>query len=120
IFIFLKLKEHPVKISDLTATLTTVMQQESLELLLLLPFLSFINWLLEAFKWQLLVSKIEKISLASGLRGVLTGLSLGFVTPHALGDYAGRIWQLKGKKRLESIGAVMLGRASQFFATFVF
>lgn len=120
IFIFFKLKEHPVKVSDLTAALTAVMQQESLGLLLLLPFLSFINWLLEAFKWQLLVSKIEKISLVSGLRGVLTGLSLGFITPHALGDYAGRIWQLQGKKRLESIGAVMLGRASQFFATFVF
>lgn len=120
IFIFLKLQEQSIGINGLVDVLTDVTQKETIGLLLSLPFLSCINWLLEALKWQLLVSKIERVSLASSFRGVLAGLSLGFVTPQVIGDYAGRIWQLKGRKRFESIGAIALGSISQFFATFTF
>lgn len=119
-FIILKVKDHPMGIEQFANAVADMGSIGAMGWLMLLPFLTLINWLLEAFKWQMLSNRVEKISLWQSVQGVLTGLSLGFVTPHAIGDYAGRIWQLKNDKRLESLGAIMLGRAMQFFPTFVF
>lgn len=120
IFIYLKLKDNPIGLGQLTHAVVDMSWTGSMGVLLFLPLLTMVNWLLEAIKWQKLSNRIEKMSLWQSVQGVLTGLSLGFVTPHAVGDYAGRIWQLKNDKRLESLGAIMLGRALQFFPTFVF
>ena len=84
--------------------------------ILLMP----INLGIESWKWKFIASKIEKVSFFQALSGVLSGLSLGFITPHALGDYAGRIWQLKTSGRLKAIGGLMVGRIMQFLATLLF
>ncbi len=55
--------------------------------------LSFANWALEARKWQLLARPIVTLGYWQAYRGVLSGLALGLVTPHGLGDYLGRIVQ---------------------------
>lgn len=120
VFIYLKVVEHPFKFDQLNKLLDELVGFSSFFLLLSLVLLTFINWGLESLKWKLLVSKIEKVSYLTSVKSVLTGLSFGFITPHAVGDYAGRIWQLKSSNRFESIGAVMLGRAAQYFATFTF
>lgn len=119
-FIVLKIKDHPIGIAQLVDTVANRERHSAISLLLLIPFLTVINWLLEAVKWKMLSNRIEKMSLWESVQGVLTGLSFGFVTPHAVGDYAGRIWHLKNDKRSESLGAIMLGRALQFFPTFAF
>ena len=119
-FIVLKLLDNPLKVESLLQVAEKLKSPEAVAVLVVFVFFTSLNWLLEAVKWQLLVSKLERISLGKGLKGVLTGLSLGFVTPHALGDYAGRIWQLRGESRTKSLGAIMLGRAAQYFATFTF
>lgn len=84
--------------------------------LLLMP----VNWAIEALKWKMLAKRIEEISFARAFTGVLTGLSMGFITPRSLGGYAGRIWQLKQAGRAEAVGAIMLGRLAQFFCTLFF
>jgi uncharacterized membrane protein YbhN (UPF0104 family) len=84
--------------------------------LLLVPF----NWGIEAYKWKFLASKMEKISFIDAYKGVLAGLSLGFITPHAVGDYAARIYFMKVKHRLRAIGAVLLARISLFYITLVY
>ena len=81
--------------------------------LLLVP----INWGVEAYKWKFLASKMENISLREAYKGVLAGLSLGFVTPHAVGDYVARIYFMKVRHRLRAIGAVLLARLSLFYIT---
>lgn len=120
IFIVLKVREHPIGIAEVSETMANRGKVGAIGWLALLFFLTIVNWLLEAIKWKMLSDRIEKMSLWQSIQGVLAGLSLGFVTPHALGDYAGRIWHLKNDKRLESLGAIMLGRALQFFPTFAF
>jgi len=120
VFIYLKIEENPRKFGQVIKLFPSFLNSNGLVILAGLVVLTAINWILEGFKWQLLVKKVEKISLGKSVRSVLLGLSMGFITPHALGDYAGRIWQLKGKKRVESLGAIMLGRAAQYFATFSF
>ncbi|MHC2992645.1 hypothetical protein OB13_14030 [Pontibacter sp. HJ8] len=86
-------------------------------LLLLSALLIPVNWGLEAWKWQLLGQKVEKISYLRAFRAVMVGLTLGFITPNRLGDYAGRVLELKSKARLEAIGAVFIGRFCQLVAT---
>lgn len=88
-------------------------------LLLLIITLMPVNWLLEARKWQYLSRPIERIGLMKAFQGVLTGLSLGLITPHTWGDYAGRIWYLDTDKRERAIGAVLISRVFQMVPTLV-
>ncbi|HEY4650923.1 MAG TPA: lysylphosphatidylglycerol synthase domain-containing protein [Pontibacter sp.] len=78
-----------------------------------------VNWGFEARKWQLLGQKLEPISFWRAYRSVMVGLTLGFITPNRLGDYAGRVLELKSKQRLEAIGAVFIGRFCQLVATVI-
>ncbi|WP_181305465.1 lysylphosphatidylglycerol synthase domain-containing protein [Rufibacter sp. XAAS-G3-1] len=75
------------------------------------------NWGVEAVKWRYLSQKFEKITFLEAYRAVLVGLTLGFVTPNRMGDYAGRILTLHRKDRADAIGAILLGRLCQLFAT---
>jgi hypothetical protein len=76
-----------------------------------------LNWGLEAAKWQLLSRKVEQLSLVQAYRAVLVGVCLGFITPNRLGDYAGRIIELKSRHRLEALGGIFLGRFCQLLVT---
>jgi uncharacterized membrane protein YbhN (UPF0104 family) len=84
--------------------------------LLLLPF----NWGLEAMKWRYLIQKVEKINFWRAYEGVVAGVTMGFVTPHSLGDYAARILCLSSPGRAQGVGAVFLCRISQFYITLYF
>lgn len=79
-----------------------------------------INWSLEALKWKFLIRDIEKISYKRALESVVVGVSLGFITPHSIGDYAARIFSLTKPERLKGLGAVFLCRISQFYITLFF
>ncbi len=76
-----------------------------------------VNWGFEAKKWQLLGQKIEPMGFLRAYRAVMVGLTLGFITPNRLGDYAGRVLELKSRQRLEAIGAIFIGRFCQLVAT---
>jgi hypothetical protein len=76
-----------------------------------------VNWGFEAKKWQLLGQKLEPMSFARAYRAVMVGLTLGFITPNRLGDYAGRVLELKSAQRLHAIGAIFIGRYCQLVAT---
>lgn len=84
--------------------------------LLLIP----INWALESLKWKFLAQKVEKVSFARAFRSTLTGLSLGVITPHGLGDYPGRLLHLSQSDRFKALGALFLSRIAQFFITLLF
>ncbi|MFC6999457.1 lysylphosphatidylglycerol synthase domain-containing protein [Rufibacter roseus] len=97
-------------------TLLKVWAQEKVAVIMALLLLP-LNWGVEAFKWQYLSGKIEKLSFWSAYKAVLVGLSLGFITPNRVGDYAGRILTLHKKNRADAIGAILLGRLCQLYAT---
>jgi Lysylphosphatidylglycerol synthase TM region len=96
----------------LTRTLSGQGRGPVLAALLLMP----VNWGLEAWKWWRLARHLEPVSFRRSFRAVLVGLTLGFVTPNRVGDYAGRIMELKSR-RLDALGAVFLGRYCQLVAT---
>ena len=53
----------------------------------LLPF----NWSLEALKWQILTSRVQKLSMNDAVKAVLSGISTGFFTPNRIGELVGRV-----------------------------
>ena len=75
-----------------------------------------VNWGLEAWKWYRLARHLEPVTFGRSLRAVLVGLTLGFATPNRVGDYAGRIIELKSR-RVSALGAVFLGRYCQLVVT---
>lgn len=92
--------------------ITDARRGPALAALLLVP----LNWALEAWKWWRLARLLEPVSYGRSFRAVLTGLTLGFVTPNRVGDYAGRLLELKNR-RPEALGAVFLGRYCQLIIT---
>jgi uncharacterized membrane protein YbhN (UPF0104 family) len=114
------LKGERVNIIDLIHEFRRLSIAENLMYLITIILLIFFNWGFEAKKWQILVRKIEDISFIDAYQSVLVGLSLGFISPANLGDFAGRLMKLKSKNRSEGIGLVLLGNGIQFYVSILF
>jgi uncharacterized membrane protein YbhN (UPF0104 family) len=85
----------------------------------LVVILIFVNWGLEAKKWQYLIRKIEKISFSDSYKAILTGLSVSAFTPNRVGEYIGRVFILQKAKRWEGVFITIIGSFSQITATLV-
>ncbi|PVY40135.1 lysylphosphatidylglycerol synthase domain-containing protein [Pontibacter virosus] len=116
-FLYLAIFTAPDTLLSWRAILRAARQSDYTFLLILSALLIPANWGLEAWKWKILGQKLERISYLRAFRAVMVGLTLGFITPNRLGDYAGRVLELKSKERLEGIGAVFIGRFCQLVAT---
>lgn len=77
----------------------------------------FLNWALEAFKWGTLVDLFQKISFKTKLSSVFIGLSVGFLTPNRIGDFAGRLRYILPENRLQSIHASFVASIYQTTVT---
>ncbi|ELR69582.1 hypothetical protein C900_04807 [Fulvivirga imtechensis AK7] len=118
-FICLKLNKSRNVHEEMWQGIWGVFREEHKTLLFVILLMPF-NWGLEAVKWKALTSPLIKMKFLKALEAVLTGLSLGFITPHGIGDYLGRIMQNDAKGRFRLIGAVMLGRICQMIPTALF
>lgn len=118
--IYLIIKQKGEKIEDIGAIIQQIFDAKNAFLLCIIFLLTPINWALEALKWQKLAEKIEKLSFFEAYRGVLVGLALSTSTPLMIGDYVGKIWMLRSNRRLESIGAILLGNGIQMFVSLLF
>jgi len=78
-----------------------------------------LNWGLESLKWKYLTKSLEELSFVDAYKGVLTGVCFGLVTPHGIGDYPGRVLQMKSIERIKGTGAVLISRMTQFYITLV-
>ncbi len=85
-------------------------------LLVFVVFCMFINWSIEAIKWQLLLASFHKISFLRSLRSVFTGISVSILTPNRIGEYAGRLLYLPNKCKLDSVAANLVSSFAQFIA----
>jgi hypothetical protein len=83
----------------------------------LLIVLMIINWGIEARKWQVLASRVEKINYFTAFRAVLSGLSLSLFVPNGIGDYAGRIAFMHEGNRLRSVMLTLIGSMAQLIVT---
>lgn len=81
--------------------------------LLLCVLLMPVNWLLEALKWKYLTSAFQPLRFKDALASVLSGVSLGVITPARIGEYGGRMLYLKADHKIQSIGATLTGSIAQ-------
>ena len=87
--------------------------------LMVVIFFMFINWGIEALKWQLLISRIQEVSFIRAYRAIFSGQALAFNTLNRVGESAGRAIFLKEGNRLRGIVLSVVGSMSQMVVTFV-
>lgn len=78
-----------------------------------------LNWLLESIKWQKLVSRYESTTLSRACMGVLSGVCLSIFTPNQIGDFAGRILQLRQLNKLKGAVVAVVANTAQMAITLV-
>lgn len=92
----------------------------NLDLLYLIPsiVLFFVNWLIESFKWQLLIQRTEVISLRRSFFSVFAGTTASALIPYKMGSYLGRMLFLETSFKARAIPATILGNLMQSSITF--
>lgn len=94
--------------------------ENSLGLFSFAVLMVFINWGLEALKWQFLVSKVERVSFAKSYKAVLSGVTVSIFTPLKMGEYVGRILHLNPGNRIKGTVLTVYGSMAQLFVTILF
>lgn len=84
---------------------------------LVILLLMVVNWSLEAWKWKLLIGKVEKVGFFRAFQAVLTGASISSFTPNRVGEYFGRVFILREASHIEGILITILGSMSQLLIT---
>lgn len=116
LLILFKLKNDDT-IAERIQTTWKLLTSSSPILLLLILILSPLNWLTETYKWQFLLSKIQKINLWKAMGSVLSGMSFALVSPGKVGDFAGRLLYLDEGVRWRAFFMSMISSLSHFIVT---
>lgn len=75
------------------------------------------NWLIEARKWQVLLTPLQPISLWHSFKGILAGVAFALNTPNRIGEYGGRMLYVEEGKRSKSVSLAVIGSVSQLMVT---
>ena len=89
-------------------------------ILLVVIFMMFLNWFLEALKWRFLIAKVEKISIKRSIRAVFSGITVSAFTPNRVGEYGGRVFCLEKSDRIQAVLITVIGSMAQLVTTIVF
>lgn len=82
--------------------------------------LMFVNWGIEARKWQVLMQTIQQLNFWRAYKAVFSGQSLAINTPNRVGEYVGRVVYLEDGNRLRGIALTIVGSFSQTIITLIF
>ncbi|MBL7702468.1 MAG: flippase-like domain-containing protein [Ferruginibacter sp.] len=77
----------------------------------------FVNWGLEARKWQVLMKVLQPISFIAAFKSVLCGVTVSLNTPNRMGEFAGRILFVDEGKRIKAITLSVAGSMAQLIIT---
>lgn len=106
-------KDLPLYVNRLYSSIN---EYTFLMLMLVLLFM-FVQWMIEAKKWQLLLSETISLSLSKSLKMIFMGVSFSIATPNRVGEFAGRIFHLPQEARLQGTGFTFIGSFAQLIAT---
>ena len=79
----------------------------------------FVNWGLEARKWQLLMKAVQPLSFLTAFKSVLCGVTLSLNTPNRMGEYGGRILFVNEGNRIKAVALSIAGGMAQLIITMV-
>ena len=89
-------------------------------ILIVIVLMMFLNWFLEALKWQFLIKKIEEISFSRSVRAVFSGITVSAFTPNRVGEYGGRVFCLEKADRIQAVFITIIGSMAQLITTIFF
>ncbi len=111
-FIYNRLLDHRIGFSNFTAIINQLKFFDAVFTLSLVIILMVLNWVAEAYKWQIMIASVHKIKFYESLCAIVCGLTLGTVTPNRIGDVGVRIMLLpKGKRIVGTVVAASGGFA---------
>ena len=82
--------------------------------------LMFVNWGLEALKWQFLIKPLEFIPFSKSLQSVFSGVTVSIFMPNRIGEFAGRIFYLDKADKIKATIKNFIGSISQLTVTLLF
>lgn len=94
-----------------------VFNSENRNSLLLVFLLMFLNWGVEARKWQLALRPIGPIPFITSFKAIFSGTTMAFFTPNRIGEYVGRMLHIDKSKRLASIPLTIVCSMAQLLIT---
>jgi uncharacterized membrane protein YbhN (UPF0104 family) len=96
------------------------LKASKLSYVVLVFVLMFVNWGLEALKWQYLIKPLEHISFLKSLQSVFSGVTVSIFMPNRIGEFAGRIFYLEKADKIKATIKNFIGSISQLTVTLVF
>ncbi len=106
-------------ISDLWAHFQFNLTVYSATLLVFTLLLMPLNWHLEVVKWKVIIRKHEPASTFKAYKSILSGITLGIVTPNQIGSLAGKAVYLDQLPKVKGAVATLLGDLAQTFAAVI-
>ncbi len=103
--------------SELWQAARSTLSEASLWPLIVVMALVPLNLLLEAHKFRLLLAasgSTHRIGLFLSLQRVLAGLTVGFMTPNRVGEYAGRLAGAREGEKAATVFATLIGGLAQW------
>ena len=83
----------------------------------LVILLVFVNWGIEARKWQVLVGVLQPMNFITAFKSVLCGTTFSLNIPNRMGEYAGRVLFIEDGKRLKAVSLSIAGGIAQLIIT---
>ena len=74
---------------------------------------------MEAYKWKILITPIERISIWVAIGAVFCGLTWAIFTPNRIGEYGGRVFFMPPRQRVRGVIAMGVGSLSQLAITYI-
>lgn len=102
---------------DFKSLLADINKQHIYMLLSTVVLLMFINWFVEAYKWQYICKEFQEITYLKAVESVFCGLSWAVFTPNRIGEYGGRVLFLSPKKRIFGVIGMGIGAISLMIIT---
>lgn len=95
----------------------TLTQTTNLLLMIIVLLLMPLNWLVESYKWKLLLKPIFPVSQMHAFKSVFSGTTTSILTPNRIGEFAGRILVLPEGTRINAGFSTLIGGYSQLTTT---
>lgn len=75
------------------------------------------NWLLETFKWRVLIQSLEPLRFGKAWKSTMSGAAVSNIIPFRVGEYLGRAFYLSPENRLPAAFNSVFGSMCQMFIT---
>ncbi len=79
--------------------------------------LTWVNWALESFKWQIALRSVQPIGFFRAFKAILAGTCIASFTPNRVGEYLGRMLFVDPGNKVNSIAPTILCSMSQMLIT---